>query len=125
MNLQLVCPRASKALLAVGILLSTVISAPMGDAAPATGIRALDEGAITVKAPDKVVLIAVARAGNRLVAAGEHGVICYSDDNGITWVQGKVPVDVTLTTVAFVSPTDGWAAGHYGVILHTTDAGAT
>lgn len=95
------------------------------DASGATGIRALDTPAITVKAPDHVVLIAIANAGKRLVAVGEHGVITYSDDNGQSWQQSRVPVDVTLTAVDFANPMDGWAAGHYGVILHTADGGTT
>jgi photosystem II stability/assembly factor-like uncharacterized protein len=90
----------------------------------ATGIRALDDPAIAAKAPSHVALIAITRAGDRLVAVGEHGVITYSDDNGVTWRQGSVPVTVTLTCVAFVNAQDGWAAGHYGVILHSTDGGA-
>lgn len=90
-----------------------------------TGIRDLDSPAIDVKAPNKVVLIAITKAGARLVAVGEHGVITYSDDDGRTWIQGDVPVDVTLTTVAFAGSKVGWAAGHYGVILHTSDGGAS
>jgi photosystem II stability/assembly factor-like uncharacterized protein len=94
----------------------------MGEAA---GIEALDTPAIAVRAPDRVVLIALANAGSRILAAGEHGVIIYSDDNGKTWAQASVPVDLTLTSIAFATPQIGWAAGHYGVILHTQDAGAT
>lgn len=90
-----------------------------------TGIRALDSAAILVKAPDKVVLIAITTAGSRLVAVGEHGVITYSDDGGKTWKQSSVPVDVTLTAIRFINENEGWAAGHYGVILHTIDGGAT
>jgi photosystem II stability/assembly factor-like uncharacterized protein len=78
-----------------------------------------------VKAPDKVFLIAIARAGNRLVAVGEHGVITYSDDNGNSWRQSSVPVTVTLTSIGFADALHGWAAGHYGVILHTSDGGVT
>jgi photosystem II stability/assembly factor-like uncharacterized protein len=88
-------------------------------------VRALNEPAIHVKAPDKVFLDAIARAGNRLVAGGEHGVIITSDDNGLNWVQAAVPVNVEITAIAFTSPAQGWAVGHYGVILHTQDAGAT
>jgi photosystem II stability/assembly factor-like uncharacterized protein len=90
-----------------------------------TGIRALDEAAIQVKAPDKVFLIAVANAGTRIVAVGEHGVIIYSDDNGISWRQASVPVTVTLTAVAFADAHSGWAVGHYGVVLHSADGGAS
>jgi photosystem II stability/assembly factor-like uncharacterized protein len=90
-----------------------------------TGIRALDESAIAAKAPDKTFLVAIARAGNRLVAVGEHGVIIYSDDNGKSWKQARVPVTVTFTDVAFADAMHGWAVGHYGVVLKTDDGGAT
>jgi photosystem II stability/assembly factor-like uncharacterized protein len=78
-----------------------------------------------VKAPDKVFLIAITRAGSRLIAVGEHGVITYSDDNGSSWRQSSVPVTVSLTSVGFADALHGWAAGHYGVILHTSDGGVT
>jgi photosystem II stability/assembly factor-like uncharacterized protein len=109
----------------LGPVVLAVTLAGFGGARAATGIRALDEPAIAVKAPATVALIAITKAGHRLVAVGEHGVIIYSDDNGVTWKQGSVPVTVTLTCVAFVSPLQGWAAGHYGVILHTDDGGVT
>ncbi|GLR68562.1 hypothetical protein GCM10010909_32430 [Acidocella aquatica] len=107
------------------VLFSLLLAAPPGIGLAATGIRNLDSPAIKLKAPDKIVLIAITRAGNRLVAVGEHGGIAYSDDNGIGWTQAAVPVDVTLTSVAFVDAQHGWAAGHYGVILHTNDGGLT
>ncbi|MBS0368877.1 MAG: photosystem I reaction center subunit IV [Proteobacteria bacterium] len=71
----------------------------------------------------KSMMLAVARAGDRLVAAGERGIIIYSDDRGVTWKQSTVPVSVTLTSLFFVSPEIGWATGHDGVILLSTDAG--
>lgn len=91
--------------------------------AAATGLRALDEPAIAVKAPAHQTLIAITRAGARLVAVGVHGLIVYSDDNGLTWKQADVPVSATLTAVRFATALDGWAAGHYGVILQTEDGG--
>jgi len=87
--------------------------------------RGLRTPAIEVKSPAKTVLIGITNAGGRLVAFGVHGVIIYSDDNGRSWTQAAVPVDVTITTAAFASPRDGWAAGHDGAILHTGDGGAT
>lgn len=63
------------------------------------------------------------RAGDRIVAVGERGHIIYSDDDGQTWMQGSVPVSVTLTAVDFGTETHGWAVGHSGVVLHTDDAG--
>ena len=90
-----------------------------------SGIRVLDQPALAVKAPDKVTIVALARAGNRLVGVGAHGVIIYSDDNGSSWKQASVPVGVLLTCVAFATPESGWAAGQFGIILHSADAGAT
>lgn len=85
----------------------------------------LHQNAIQVQDPAHVLLIGIAHAGGRLVAVGEHGMIIYSDDNGGTWKQAAVPVEVTITTVAFATPQIGWAAGAYGVVLHTADGGAT
>lgn len=90
-----------------------------------TGIDVLDSSAIRVRRPQKVLLESIVLAGKRLVAGGEHGVIIYSDDNGTTWMQSIVPVDVTLTCIGFATPMIGWAAGHFGVIINTNDGGKT
>jgi photosystem II stability/assembly factor-like uncharacterized protein len=70
-------------------------------------------------------LLAVARAGKRLVSVGERGIIVLSDDDGNTWRQAKVPVSVSLTNVRFVNEQKGWAVGHSGVVLHSADGGQT
>ena len=67
--------------------------------------------------------LAVARAGQRLVAAGERGTVLLSDDAGASWRQAAVPVQTTLTSLHFVDGRNGWATGHLGVILHTSDGG--
>lgn len=85
----------------------------------------LERPAVKVQAPEKVVLIDVTLAGQRLVAVGERGVITFSDDGGESWQQADVPVSATLTAAFFPTPDNGWAVGHSGVILHTADAGAT
>lgn len=72
-----------------------------------------------------VALLSVTQAGQRLVAAGERGVILFSDDKGASWQQASVPVSVTLTQVRFATPQVGWAVGHAGVILHSADGGQT
>ncbi|MDR2239062.1 MAG: glycosyl hydrolase [Zoogloeaceae bacterium] len=70
------------------------------------------------------MLLGAARAGQRLVAVGDHGVIVLSDDEGATFRQAQaVPVRATLTAVAFADAQNGWAVGHGGVILHTADGG--
>lgn len=68
-------------------------------------------------------LMGVARAGRRLVAVGIHGDVVYSDDRGQHWKQASVPVSTDLTAVYFPTARQGWAVGHEGVILHSTDAG--
>ncbi|HXY95521.1 MAG TPA: hypothetical protein VEH00_01020 [Steroidobacteraceae bacterium] len=70
------------------------------------------------------LLIALAAAGERLVAVGDRGVIVLSDDRGLSWKQAaSVPVQALLTGVCFFDPTHGLAVGHDEVILTTGDAG--
>jgi photosystem II stability/assembly factor-like uncharacterized protein len=102
-----------------------LLTAGPGLAVADTNYSVLNENAITVAAPNRVLLISITHAGNRLVAVGEHGVIVYSDDNGQTWRQAVVPVRVTITTVAFATPLVGWAGADYGLVLRTTDGGST
>lgn len=85
----------------------------------------LEREALNTAQADHRVLLGVARAGSRLVAVGERGLIVLSDDDGSSWRQAKVPVAVTLTAVSFATPKTGWAVGHAGVVLHTEDGGAT
>lgn len=69
------------------------------------------------------VLLVLQKAGKRLVAAGERGLILWSDDEGVIWKQAKVPVSVTLTSLSFADDKNGWATGHSGTVLGTTDGG--
>jgi photosystem II stability/assembly factor-like uncharacterized protein len=82
------------------------------------------EASAAVQAEGRV-LLGLARAGSRLVAVGERGLILLSDDDGKSWRQAKVPVAVTLTAARFPTPKSGWAVGHAGVVLHTVDGGET
>ena len=73
---------------------------------------------------EHALLLAVAKAGSRLVAAGEHGIVLLSDDEGATWRQAEeVPTRTTLTALSFVDDKHGWAVGHGAQILETADAG--
>ncbi|MDX1736079.1 MAG: YCF48-related protein, partial [Halioglobus sp.] len=67
----------------------------------------------------------ISRAGNRLVAVGERGLVIYSDDDGASWTQADVPVSATLTAVDFPTPELGWAVGHAGTIIHSADGGTS
>ena len=71
------------------------------------------------------LLVAVTKAGKRLVAVGPRGHVVVSDNDGATWKQSPVPVSSDLTSVYFVDARQGWVGGHEGVILHTADGGDT
>lgn len=75
----------------------------------------------------KAMVLAVARAGDRLVCVGERGVVLLSDDDGGTYRQAQaVPTRATLTSVAFSADgKSGVAVGHWGVVLRTSDGGNT
>ncbi len=103
-----------------GGLLAT-LCAPAAAALPAV----LRSPALGTALGPAAVLLAAARVGQRLVVAGERGIVLISDDQGRRWTQARVPVQVSLTALAFADDRNGWAAGHFGVLLRTADAGAT
>jgi photosystem II stability/assembly factor-like uncharacterized protein len=72
----------------------------------------------------KSLLLDISAAGERLVLAGEHGIVLYSDDNGSNWQQATVPTTRMLTGIHFVDGRLGWAVGHDGLILVSDDSGA-
>jgi photosystem II stability/assembly factor-like uncharacterized protein len=84
---------------------------------------ALQRPALQVSHPERAVLMAAAVAGRRIVVVGERGIAMFSDDSGIRWRQSTVPTSVSLTAVQFVDNRHGWAVGHGGVVLASTDAG--
>ncbi len=79
---------------------------------------------LSPKAP-RSVLIAATKIEDKIVVVGERGHILISKDSGDTWVQAKVPTQSMITAVDFPTPKKGWAVGHEGIILHTSDGGYT
>ena len=87
-------------------------------------VEVLSQPAVQGPQALRAVLLDVARAGARLVAVGERGVVLLSDDNGATWRQAAaVAVSASLTAVQFVDERNGWAVGHAGVVLRSEDGG--
>lgn len=112
---------SSRLLLALAVMASAV-SFP----AAAEGVKSGVDRPATVSAKaSRSLLLDASRAGQRIVAVGDRGHILWSDDEGKTWTQAKVPVSVMLTAVHFPNEREGWAVGHNGVILFSADAGAT
>lgn len=97
--------------------------------APAKAFAAEESPIVTAAQPTRLgpssLLLSVVSAGKRLVAVGARGHILLSDDDGGSWRQARVPSSAALTTVRFATPQTGWAVGHFGVILRTTDGGET
>jgi photosystem II stability/assembly factor-like uncharacterized protein len=85
----------------------------------------LDTPAMRSDLAAKTLLNGVTLAGKRLISVGWRGHIVYSDNQGKSWTQASVPVSSDLTAVSFPSPQNGWAVGHDGVVLHSSDGGAT
>lgn len=81
--------------------------------------------AMPTKIMDKAMVQDIVRVGERLFIVGERGHIGWSDDNGHTWQQARVPTIQDLNAVYFVTQESGWAVGHDGNIFNTTDGGKT
>lgn len=107
--------------LALGITLALV----QGLTHAASYVDVLDLPAKTSALAVRSPLLGLAHAGERLVAVGQRGHIVYSDDCGKDWQQAAVPVSADLNAVSFPTATQGWAVGNDGVVLHSSDAGAT
>jgi photosystem II stability/assembly factor-like uncharacterized protein len=101
-----------------GVLACAALAAPWADAAAF-------EPESVVRRVDRVALLALVRAGDRLVAAGERGRILVSDDSGASWKVSATPTFHTLTSLFFVDARNGFATGHQGVLLRTEDGGIT
>ena len=59
------------------------------------------------------------------MAVGQRGHVLLSDDAGEKWQQAEVPVSADLVAVHFPDAEAGWAVGHDGVVLNSTDGGRT
>jgi photosystem II stability/assembly factor-like uncharacterized protein len=98
--------------------LALAASAQEQTAAPSAKPRPAEVAPLSAKS----LLLGVAAAGKTLVAVGDRGNILLSED-GAAWKQVPVPVNATLTTVAFADENHGWVGGHDSVLLHTSDGG--
>jgi len=106
-------------------LLLTALALAAGAAHGATATLQ-ETPALRTPSATHAMLLGAARAGDRIVAVGDHGVVLLSDDNGRQFRQAQqVPTRALLTAVHFVDARNGWAVGHHGVVLHTADGGET
>lgn len=113
----------NRAILTVALLAAAVVTSARAAPADTASTDVLDRPATMSQIAAKRLLLAVARAGDRLIAVGPRGHIVISTDAGASWQQAAVPVSSDLTAVHFPSEKRGWAVGHDGVVLATTDGG--
>lgn len=75
----------------------------------------------------RAALTAMTRAGDRIVAVGQRGIVIHADSSKpkLHWHQASVPVSTDLTGVTFPTVREGWAVGHGAVVLRSADQGAT
>ena len=97
----------------------------------------LELPAIQAPKAAKALLLNATAQGSNVLMVGERGIILkrdfaagdsaqgVKDNEGKVWMQAKVPVSVNLTGVQFVNDTLAFVVGHDGVVLKSTDAGAT
>ena len=96
---------------------------PVPEAGPALSSPKIQPAEPTPAAA-KAMILSSARAGKRIVAVGNHGIVLLSDTDGADFRQANsVPVRSTLSAVFFVDEKTGWAVGQWGVVLRTDDAG--
>ncbi|MBL8280176.1 MAG: glycosyl hydrolase [Pelomonas sp.] len=108
---------------ACGLLPAAGRAAETPRAAPLPPV--LTQPAQSTPLASRSALLAAARAGRRLVLAGERGLVIFSDDGGQQWQQAQVPAQVSLTALCFGDARTGWACGHFGSLMQTDDAGQT
>lgn len=97
----------------------------------------LDLPAMQAPKAAKALALNVTSLGSNVLMVGERGIVLkrdfaavdaaqgVKDSEGKVWTQAKVPVSVNLTGVVFVNETLAFVVGHDGVVLKSTDAGAT
>ena len=86
---------------------------------------ASDDTRFSIIAPlaEHSLLLDASIAGKSVIAVGERGHVLRSEDMGETWTQVLVPTRVTLTAIAFGKSGLGFAVGHDGTVLRTTNGG--
>lgn len=114
-----VCDRRFARLPVATLLLLACLALPPVHAAPAAEVS--EPAPLAAKS----LLLDIAKAGPNYIAVGDRGHVLVSSDDGKSWSQSIAPTRAMLTCVSFADAQHGWAAGHDGVIIATTDGGIT
>lgn len=107
---------------AIALAISAVATA---QDAPSDGYDVIYAEAMPAPEATRAVLTEIEKTADRVVAVGDYGVIVTREQGASEWQQAEVPSSIFLTSLAFADRANGWAVGHHGVILQTTDGGLT
>ncbi len=103
----------------VGAALAVLLPLACSHAAPLESVPAAPSSYAA-----QATVLGATWANGRLVAVGDHGIVLLSDDRGRSFRQApSVPLSSPLTGVSFVDAKHGWAVGHWGAILVSSDGG--
>lgn len=116
---------AAVALVVTMTLYGTAVAADSTSVGPSPSAGDASVFALESTKASRSLLLDVTHAGDRMVVVGDRGHILYSDDQGKSWTQAKVPTRQLLTAVYFVDARHGWAVGHDAQILASSDGGVT
>ncbi|HHM8126995.1 TPA: WD40/YVTN/BNR-like repeat-containing protein [Pseudomonas aeruginosa] len=107
--------------------LSTSSASVLANTAEKTLRSPADRPALHAAKAASANIVAATHAGrgdaSRIVAVGDYGVVLLSDDAKTFRQAAGVPVQSMLTDVNFLDAEHGWAVGHDGVVLATSDGG--
>src|SRR5512144_1373681 len=99
---------AGRSVAALALALAAASQAAAANASPPAPVVAPAVHAVNAA---QATMLAATRAGARIVAVGDHGIVLLSDDGGKSHRQAKlVPLDATLTSITFIDEKLGWAA---------------
>ena len=99
------------------LAVSAVLALGLGVWADSVQAAAADEYSNESAKASQSLLLDATHAGKRLVVVGDRGHILFSDDQGRTWTQARVPTRQLLTAVFFLDDKRGWAVGHDALVV--------
>lgn len=105
----------------IGIMFAGLL-APLAATTSAKSYDVLELPAVKSDLAAESLIYTIRQFHGRFYATGHRGHILFSED-GISWDQANVPVRSSILDVHFPTPELGWAVGHEGIILHSTDGG--
>lgn len=114
-----------RTIVGLGISFALTLGSVPVNAQVVTDYEVITAPALIAPKADRAVLTEITTAGERSVVVGDYGLILTRGPDDQAWVQASVPTSVLFTAVSFADDQHGWAVGHHGVIVHTTDGGLT